>query len=104
LRAPFIDGYPGNEEAFREVLLKAMGQKKYDLFFETFHQDQHWHSDNPTHKALLWKHKDFQDRTVVLWEAIARRAPSAAGPLRPMAFTYHPVSTNAGEVQGASGI
>ena len=139
----FIDGYPGNEEAFREVLLKAMGQKKYDLFFETFYsnyfteedaryiaslglnlvripinyrlfeddmnprvikedgfthldrviklcaaqriytiidlhavpgyQNQHWHSDNPTHKALLWKHKDFQDRTVVLWEAIARR-------------------------------
>jgi len=138
----FIDGYPGNEEAFREVLLKAMGQKKYDLFFETFYknyfteedaryiaslglnlvripinyrlfeddmnprvikedgfrhldrviklcaeqriytiidlhalpgcQNQHWHSDNPTHKALLWKHKDFQDRAVVLWEAIAR--------------------------------
>lgn len=139
----FIDGYPGNEEAFREVLLAAMGRKKYDLFFETFYsnyfteadaryiaslglnlvripvnyrqfeddmnprvikeegfkhldrviklcaeqriytiidlhalpgyQNQHWHSDNPTHKALLWKHKDFQDRTVVLWEAIARR-------------------------------
>ena len=139
----FIDGYPGNEEAFREVLLKALGQKKYDLFFDTFYrnyfteadaryiaslglnlvripvnyrlfeddmnprvikqdafahldrviklcaeqriytiidlhalpgrQNQHWHSDNPTHEALLWKHKDFQDRTVVLWEAIARR-------------------------------
>ena len=138
----FIDGYPGNEEAFREVLLKALGQKKYDLFFDTFYrnyfteadaryiaslglnlvripvnyrqfeddmnprvikqdafthldrviklcaeqriytiidlhalpgrQNQHWHSDNPTHEALLWKHKDFQDRTVVLWEAIAR--------------------------------
>ena len=138
----FIDGYPGNEEAFREVLLKAMGRKKYDLFFDTFYknyfteadasyiaslglnlvsipvnyrlfeddmnprvinrigfthldrvvklcaeqgiytiidlhalpgyQNQHWHSDNPTHKALLWKHKDFQDRTVVIWEAIAR--------------------------------
>ena len=139
----FIDGYPGNEEAFREVLLKAMGRKQYDLFFETFYQsyftekdaqyiaslglnlvripinyrlfeddmnprvikeeafehldrvirlcaeqhiytiidlhaapgyqNQHWHSDNPTHLALLWKHKDFQDRTVVLWEAIAAR-------------------------------
>ncbi len=138
----FIDGYPGNEEAFREVLLKAMGKKKYDLFFDAFYknyfaeadagyvaslglnliripvnyrlfeddmnprvikpegftqldrvvklcadkgiytiidlhalpgyQNQHWHSDNPTHKALLWKHKDFQDRTVVIWEAIAR--------------------------------
>jgi len=138
----FIDGYPGNEEAFREVLLKAMGRKKYELFFDTFYknyfteadaryiaslglnlvripinyrqfeddmnprvikedgfeyldrvvklcaaqriytiidlhalpgyQNQHWHSDNPTHKALLWTHKDFQDRAVVLWEAIAR--------------------------------
>src|SRR5512138_1172297 len=128
----FIDGYPGNEEAFREVLLRAMGQKKYDLFFDTFYknyfteadaryiaslglnlvripinyrlfeddmnprvvkdeafphldrvvrlcaeqriytiidlhaapgyQNQHWHSDNPTHTALLWKHNDFQDR------------------------------------------
>jgi endoglucanase len=139
----FIDGYPGNEEAFREVLLKALGREKYDLFFENFYenyfteadaryiaslglnlvripinyrlfeddanprvirtagfdhldrvvrlcaaqgiytiidlhalpgyQNQHWHSDNPTHLALLWQHKDFQDRTVVLWEAIARR-------------------------------
>ncbi len=36
-------------------------------------QNQQWHSDNPTHKALFWKHKDFQDRGVVLWEAIAKR-------------------------------
>jgi aryl-phospho-beta-D-glucosidase BglC (GH1 family) len=138
----FIDGYPGNEEAFRDVLLKALGREKYDLFFETFYenyfteadaryiaslglnlvripihyrlfeddmnprvirasgfkhldrvvklcaaegiytiidlhavpgaQNQHWHSDNPTHRALLWTQKDFQDRTVLLWEAIAR--------------------------------
>lgn len=36
-------------------------------------QNQHWHSDNPTHKALFWKHKDFQDRALHLWEAIATR-------------------------------
>ncbi|MEJ2543318.1 MAG: cellulase family glycosylhydrolase, partial [Calditrichaceae bacterium] len=36
-------------------------------------QNQHWHSDNPTHKALFWKHKDFQDRVVRLWEVIAAR-------------------------------
>ncbi|HVO75162.1 MAG TPA: cellulase family glycosylhydrolase, partial [Ignavibacteriaceae bacterium] len=24
-------------------------------------QNQHWHSDNPTHKALFWNYKDFQD-------------------------------------------
>lgn len=139
----FINGYTGNEEAMREGLLEVLGEKKYNLFFETllesyftepdaayvqslglnliripinYHlfeddmnprvikeeafkhldrvidlcakhgiytiidlhalpgfQNQHWHSDNPTHKALFWKHKDFQDRTVVLWEAIAKR-------------------------------
>jgi endoglucanase len=36
-------------------------------------QNQHWHSDNPTHKSLFWKHKDFQDRAVLLWEVIAQR-------------------------------
>src|SRR5512147_2705847 len=35
----FIDGYPGNEEAFRDVLLKALGRKKYDLFFDTFYRN-----------------------------------------------------------------
>lgn len=148
----FIDGYPGNEEAFRDVMLKALGKEKYELFFDTFYrnyfteqdaryiaslglnlvripinyrqfeddmnprvikpegfkyldrvirlcaeqgiytiidlhalpgyQNQHWHSDNPTHKALLWKHKDFQDRTVVLWQALAshyRDEPWVAG-------------------------
>ena len=34
-------------------------------------QNQHWHSDNPTHKALFWNYKDFQDRALHLWEAIA---------------------------------
>jgi aryl-phospho-beta-D-glucosidase BglC (GH1 family) len=36
-------------------------------------QNQHWHSDNPTHKALFWKYKDFQDRALYLWEVIAER-------------------------------
>ena len=36
-------------------------------------QNQHWHSDNPTHVALFWKHKHFQDRVVHLWEAVAQR-------------------------------
>jgi len=34
-------------------------------------QNQHWHSDNPTHHAFFWDHKDFQDRAVILWQAIA---------------------------------
>ena len=139
----FIDGYPANEEAMREGLLKVLGEKKYKLYFDTFlksyftepdaeyihnlglnlvripinyhqfeddmnprvikesafehldqvielcakhkiytiidlhalpgFQNQHWHSDNPTHKALFWKHKDFQDRALHLWEVIAER-------------------------------
>src|SRR5665811_2626812 len=36
-------------------------------------QNQHWHSDNPTHWASFWTHRDFQDRVVKLWEAIAER-------------------------------
>ena len=36
-------------------------------------QNQRWHSDNPTHRALFWTHRHFQDRVVHLWEAMARR-------------------------------
>ena len=137
----FIDGYPANEEAVREGLLKVLGKENYDLFFREFYknyftgpdaeyiqslglnlvripihyrlfeddmnpgvikeegfeyldkvielcakyqiysiidlhalpgfQNQHWHSDNPTSKALFWVHKDFQDRVLHLWEVLA---------------------------------
>jgi aryl-phospho-beta-D-glucosidase BglC (GH1 family) len=139
----FIDGYAANEETMREGLRNVMGEKKYNLFFETFYknyftepdaeyvhslglnliripinyrlfeddmnpgvfkqsafehldrvielcakhqvytiidlhafpgaQNQHWHSDNPTHVASFWTYKEFQDRGVKLWEAIAER-------------------------------
>ena len=139
----FIDGYTANEEAMREGLKNVMGEKKYDLYFDTFlksyftepdaayiqslglnlvripinyrlfeddmnpgviketafqyldsvislcarhriytiidlhalpgAQNQHWHSDNPTHVASFWNHKEFQDRTLHLWEVIAER-------------------------------
>lgn len=36
-------------------------------------QNQHWHSDNTTHRALFWEHRHFQDRVVNLWEHIADR-------------------------------
>jgi aryl-phospho-beta-D-glucosidase BglC (GH1 family) len=148
----FIDGYPANEETMREGLLNVLGEKKYNLFFDTFlksyftepdaeyihslglnlvripinyhlfeddmnprvikegafehldrvialcakhhiytiidlhalpgFQNQNWHSDNPTHKALFWKHKDFQDRALHLWEVIAehyKNQPWVAG-------------------------
>jgi aryl-phospho-beta-D-glucosidase BglC (GH1 family) len=36
-------------------------------------QNQHWHSDNPTHIAAFWRHPHFQDRVVNLWRALAER-------------------------------
>lgn len=36
-------------------------------------QNQRWHSDNPTHLALLWQYRVFQDQVVALWEAFADR-------------------------------
>ncbi len=36
-------------------------------------QNQHWHSDNPTHWSHFWSQRHFQDRAVHLWEALADR-------------------------------
>jgi endoglucanase len=44
-----------------------------DLHAVQGYQQQDWHSDNPTHKALFWQHKHFQDRAVHLWEVFAER-------------------------------
>lgn len=44
-----------------------------DLHAAPGRQNQHWHSDNPTHYAELWNHAHFQDRVVHLWEVIADR-------------------------------
>lgn len=72
-----------------------------DLHALPGYQNQGWHSDNPTHKALLWKHKDFQDRALILWEFIANRykdQPWVAGydlinepadPTEEMVFPYY---------------
>ncbi|BEI82494.1 hypothetical protein CcaverHIS002_0303620 [Cutaneotrichosporon cavernicola] len=35
-------------------------------------QNIDWHSDGGTNQALFWVHKDFQDRTVAIWEHLAR--------------------------------
>jgi endoglucanase len=45
-------------------------------------QNHHWHSDNPFHEPLFWRHRSFQDRAVTLWQAIAERyagRPEIAG-------------------------
>ena len=36
-------------------------------------QDPDWHSDHYGHLALIWSHRQFQDRFVTLWEEFARR-------------------------------
>jgi len=144
----FIDGYAANEEAMRDGLKKVLGEKKYNLYFDTFFksyftepdavyihnlglnlvrvpinyhlfeddmnpgvikaeafsyldsviarcarhqiytiidlhalpgaQNQHWHSDNPTHVASFWIHREFQDRALHLWETIAERYKNEA--------------------------
>jgi endoglucanase len=67
------------EEGFRHLdrVVELCAQREIytiiDLHALPGYQNQHWHSDNPTHKALLWKHKHFQDRTVNIWEHIAER-------------------------------
>jgi endoglucanase len=45
-------------------------------------QNEHWHSDNPSHRAEFWQQRQFQDRVVHLWEAFAdryRNSPEVAG-------------------------
>ncbi len=50
-------------------------------------QNQHWHSDNPTHRAEFWTHRHFQDRAVALWEQLAERYKD-----RPEVAGYNPVN------------
>ncbi len=50
-------------------------------------QNQHWHSDNPTHLAEFWRHRHFQDRVVHLWEALADRYKD-----RPEVAGYNPIN------------
>jgi endoglucanase len=148
----FITGYPATETAHRDAMRKALGQERYELFFDSFltnffgaddaayiaalgmncvripvnyrhweddsapgelnpdgfehldraigacasqgiytvidlhaapgGQNHHWHSDNPFHQPLFWRHRQFQDRAIHLWEAIATRyanRPEVAG-------------------------
>jgi endoglucanase len=36
-------------------------------------QNQHWHSDNPTHVAAFWEHPHFMERATALWVQLASR-------------------------------
>jgi endoglucanase len=57
-------------------------------------QNQHWHSDNPTHWASFWTHPHFQDRAVHLWEALADRYKD-----NPWVAGYNPLN-EPGDVTG----
>ncbi|MEO3812710.1 cellulase family glycosylhydrolase [Sphaerisporangium sp. B11E5] len=57
-------------------------------------QNQHWHSDNPTHVASFWRHRHFQDRVVHLWEVMADRYKD-----NPWVAGYNPVN-EPGDVSG----
>ncbi len=59
-------------------------------------QNQRWHSDNATHRALFWTHKHFQDRVVNLWAALARRYRG-----HPWVAGYNPLN-EPGDVGGAA--
>jgi len=41
-------------------------------------QNQHWHSDNPTHVAQLWEQSQFQERSIWLWAQIADHFKSSS--------------------------
>ncbi|ADB31179.1 glycoside hydrolase family 5 [Kribbella flavida DSM 17836] len=69
-----------------------------DLHAVPGRQNQHWHSDNPTHWSEFWNHPHFQDRVVHLWEALADRYRD-----NPWIAGYNPVNEPAdptGEVIG----
>src|SRR5579875_159736 len=65
-----------------------------DLHALPGYQNQEWHSDNPTHKALFWQHKHFQDRAIHLWEALATHYKD-----HPWVAGYNPMN-EPGDVSG----
>lgn len=58
-----------------------------DLHALPGYQNQDWHSDNPTHRALFWEHKHFQDRVVHLWQVFADRYKD-----NPWVAGYNPIN------------
>ncbi|ORY24690.1 putative glucanase [Naematelia encephala] len=73
-----LDPYVIKEEGFKWIdrvveLNAAEGiYTIIDLHAAPGGQNFDWHSDNNTPVALLWEYKEFQDRTVRIWEAIAK--------------------------------
>lgn len=93
-RAPFVLLEDGFSRLDRVIdLLEANGLYSIiDLHTVPGCQNQHWHSDNPTHRALFWDHVHFQDRVVNLWQAFAERYKD-----RPAVAGYNPINEPADE-------
>jgi len=67
-----------------------------DLHAAPGFQNQHWHSDNPTHWAFFWMHKHFQDRAIYLWQALAQRYRD-----NPWVAGYNPLN-EPGDAEGST--
>ncbi|KAF2180649.1 glycoside hydrolase family 5 protein [Zopfia rhizophila CBS 207.26] len=50
-------------------------------------QNQDWHSDSGLNRALFWEFRDFQDRAIQLWEALASHYAS-----NPVIAGYNPLN------------
>ena len=101
VRLPF--NYRHFEDDMNPRVLKAGGFKHLDRVVELCAKegiysilDMHtvpggqsggWHADNPAVHASFWDHKDFQDRTVWLWEEIAMRFKD-----NPWVAGYNPIN------------
>jgi endoglucanase len=88
-REPFVIKEEGFKHLDRVIDLCAQQQiyTIIDLHALPGYQNQDWHSDNPTHKALFWQHKHFQDRVVHLWEVLANRYKG-----HPWVAGYNPIN------------
>ncbi|MEV1121203.1 hypothetical protein AB0I91_39625 [Actinosynnema sp. NPDC049800] len=65
----FLDDFFGPEDARDRLIGRCAEQGIYtilDLHALPGAQNQHWHSDNPMHRAQFWVHRPFQDRVVHL--------------------------------------
>lgn len=87
--APFVIKESGFKHLDRVVDLCAQHNfyTIIDLHALPGFQNQAWHSDNPTHKALFWQHKHFQDRVENLWKIIAKRYKD-----NPWVAGYNPIN------------
>ncbi|KAH8895202.1 glucan 1,3-beta-glucosidase [Thozetella sp. PMI_491] len=92
----FID--PNNPETIKQEGMDMLDRcvnlcAKYniyvvlDLHAAPGGQNQDWHSDAGVSRAMFWEFKDFQDRAIQLWEALARRY---AG--NPVVAGYNPLN------------